>query len=327
MVNIDKESPLYYIISLAVHLMIILLIPVFSVVEEKKLDYTRVRVGTITKIEKTAPDNKKDKKEEIKNLEKKDQEKKIVKKKVEKKKPEKLKDKPKKVAQKKPTKPAKAKEPKKVVTSKPIETVRNVDSIFSDFDTLAVAEASRVVNSGRRPKREVVSLDKTSDLIEDREINSVDSSFNYEIEDTYEEFEAIDTEDFIAINETMEDLGEEGLEDLTTAEPEELVGAKSGLQYKSLDGESDVIWDSRNKRPVYPKEAELRGLKGTVKIVLEVDNYGRVRNVVMSKSGIPEIDRAVEKLARSWRVRLVKDGVYRSGKVQVQYEFNLKGRS
>lgn len=103
-------------------------------------------------------------------------------------------------------------------------------------------------------------------------------------------------------------------------------GLPSGYKLGLEDGDIIARWDSSNKEPVYPEKAELRGLQGTVKVRLDVNEKGEVLSLTIIKgSGVPEINRAIENIGRTWKIYLSKHGLRIKGKVILDYTFKLKG--
>ncbi|MGL5123065.1 MAG: energy transducer TonB [Fusobacteriaceae bacterium] len=101
-------------------------------------------------------------------------------------------------------------------------------------------------------------------------------------------------------------------------------GIPSGYKLGVLDGDIVANWDSNNRNPEYPEAAQLRGLNGTVKLRLTIDKYGNVLNSFFeSGSGVPEINLAIEKIARTWKINLTKKGTAVKGDVILEYRFRL----
>ncbi|MGL6064331.1 MAG: energy transducer TonB [Fusobacteriaceae bacterium] len=101
-------------------------------------------------------------------------------------------------------------------------------------------------------------------------------------------------------------------------------GIPSGYKLGALDGDVVANWDSNNRDPEYPEAAQLRGLNGTVKLRLTIDKYGNVLNSSFeSGSGVPEINLAIEKVARTWKINLTKKGNAVKGDVILEYRFRL----
>lgn len=99
-----------------------------------------------------------------------------------------------------------------------------------------------------------------------------------------------------------------------------------GIKYGAVNGESIVKWDPNNREPKYPEEAQLKGITGNVKAVLEVDKVGNVIKVNIKKSGERVLDKAIEEIAYTWKIKLLNNGNPVYGKVEVEYNFKLEGR-
>ena len=103
-------------------------------------------------------------------------------------------------------------------------------------------------------------------------------------------------------------------------------GLPSGYKLGIEDGDIIAKWDTKNKEPIYPEKAELRGMQGKVKVKLNIGANGQVINVSMEEgSGVPEIDNAIEKIARTWKIYLSKYGQKIKGQILLEYSFKLKG--
>lgn len=103
-------------------------------------------------------------------------------------------------------------------------------------------------------------------------------------------------------------------------------GVPSGYKLGAIDGDIEAKWNPNNRNPEYPQSAQLRGINGTVALLLNIDGNGNVRNVAFQrKSGYPEIDLAIEKIARTWKINLSKNGTTVQGDVVLEYNFKLVG--
>ncbi len=101
-------------------------------------------------------------------------------------------------------------------------------------------------------------------------------------------------------------------------------GIPSGYKLGAVDGDIIANWSPTNRDPEYPESAQLQGLNGTVSLRLTIDEYGNVRNVDFVKSsGVPAIDLAIEKVARTWKINLKKKNKIVSGDVILDYKFKL----
>ena len=116
----------------------------------------------------------------------------------------------------------------------------------------------------------------------------------------------------------------EGLDSNLASESDKLEGLPKGYKdIGSIDGNITGKWDESNKLPVYPESAELAGKTGTVVLKVYVTEEGRVERVEMGGSGVPELNRAVEKVARTWRIYLSKNGQRVYGNVTLEIPFRL----
>lgn len=107
----------------------------------------------------------------------------------------------------------------------------------------------------------------------------------------------------------------------------ETEGLPSGYKLGTEDGDIVAKWDSSNKEPVYPESAQLKGLHGSVKIRMNIDENGNVKELRLEKgSGVPEINNAIEEVGRTWKIYLSKNGLSVKGDVILEYNFTLKGK-
>lgn len=103
-------------------------------------------------------------------------------------------------------------------------------------------------------------------------------------------------------------------------------GLPSGYKLGVEDGDVVAKWDTNNLEPEYPESAQLRGMQGKVLLKMEIDENGRVSSVFIERgSGVPEINEAIEQIARTWRIYLTKNGLNIKGNVILEYSFKLKG--
>lgn len=107
----------------------------------------------------------------------------------------------------------------------------------------------------------------------------------------------------------------------------EIEGLPSGYKLGTEDGDIVAKWDSNNKEPVYPESAQLKGLHGSVKIRMNIDENGNVKELKLERgSGVPEINNAIEEVGRTWKIYLSKNGLSVKGDVILEYNFTLKGK-
>lgn len=107
----------------------------------------------------------------------------------------------------------------------------------------------------------------------------------------------------------------------------ETEGLPSGYRLGTEDGDIVARWDTSNREPVYPESAQLKGLHGSVKIRMNIDENGNVKTLKLEKgSGVPEINNAIEEVGRTWKIYLSKNGLSVKGDVILEYNFTLKGK-
>ncbi|MDR1832592.1 MAG: energy transducer TonB [Fusobacteriaceae bacterium] len=133
----------------------------------------------------------------------------------------------------------------------------------------------------------------------------------------------IESPDVIAINT---EVGNDITFDRILEEEEETIGLPGGYRLGTVDGDVVARWDDGNKEPVYPESAQLRGMHGTVRIRVTIDENGNITRFVMEKgSGVPEINQAIEEVGRTWKIYLSKRGLNVQGDVILDYNFTLRG--
>ncbi len=91
----------------------------------------------------------------------------------------------------------------------------------------------------------------------------------------------------------------------------------------SPDGSLTGKWDANNNLPRYPESAELKGKSGTVILKVYVTEEGKVERVEMQGSGVPELNSAIEQVARSWKIYLSRNGQRVYGDVTLEIPFRL----
>ncbi|MGL6114589.1 MAG: energy transducer TonB [Cetobacterium sp.] len=105
-------------------------------------------------------------------------------------------------------------------------------------------------------------------------------------------------------------------------------GLPSGYKLGVEDGDIIAKWDPENKEPTYPESAQKRGMQGVVKLRLTIDPKGNVDALTLEKgSGVPEINFAIEEIARTWKIYLSKNGLNIKGDVILEYNFKLVGKN
>lgn len=92
----------------------------------------------------------------------------------------------------------------------------------------------------------------------------------------------------------------------------------------SIDGNLTGRWEKSNRLPNYPEVAELKGRTGKVILLIEVSENGRVQRVrFKSKSGVPELDSSIEKVANTWIIHLSRGGKRVYGSITIDIPFRL----
>lgn len=141
-----------------------------------------------------------------------------------------------------------------------------------------------------------------------------DDPLDYEIDNDVVLEDRDDSSDELVFKALVEKDGAEGLPS----------GYKLGVE----DGDVVAKWDPSNREPEYPEAALLRGMQGKVKLKMQIDETGKVSSVYIEKgSGVPEINEAIEKIARTWKIYLNKNGLNIKGNVTLEYSFKLVGTS
>ena len=278
---------------LILHIIFLYIIPGFSKIIIKEPKVNKITIGIINQEIESAP-----KKQLITNNEKL--------KKVEKKEAK-----------------SKKEESKKILTT---------TQSFDDLEVMTAIESPRTIpNKGIQEKPDIIKIEDKPLNIGNKEVklNQVEDINVENIDNKLEDIEAenIDTvSNSIDINDSEDTVEDIKWDNMMSEENPDIIGPKSGLKYGAVDGKSTVVWDPSNKEPTYPIEAEKNAQTADVRIILDVDASGKVLQVKITKTGVDVIDRAVEKVARAWNVKLINSGMSVSGSVMVIYQFKLKGR-
>jgi protein TonB len=104
-------------------------------------------------------------------------------------------------------------------------------------------------------------------------------------------------------------------------------GAVAGSQPVLLGGELSVSCTERTA-PAYPKQSLRLGEQGKTVLLVELDELGRVANVlVKTKSGFPRLDEAAINAVKSWRCNPAKqNGIAVRSVASQPFNFTIKGR-
>lgn len=188
-------------------------------------------------------------------------------------------------------------------------------------------------------QKEELGIDRVKNIFIDEESSKQKESVGIEYQEEKERNEnlSIEKKDLTKQLEAVDGLGGKSDEDLgENRDSEGIKGERekdgdNGIPFGYKFGVDKGIkakWDQRNKNPKYPETAELRGMQGKIKLRLKVDKNGRVIDVVIEKgSGVPEINQVTEEVARTWIIKLIRNGMNVEGNVVVEYTFKLKGAS
>lgn len=190
-----------------------------------------------------------------------------------------------------------------------VEVMTNVQPKSSGYREVAVLET---------PKKElqsgVTSKNKASENI----------TLSKELISAENEKLELNDEDKIAFNS---EIGKDSSFDRILQISGETEGLPSGYRLGTEDGDIVARWDTSNREPVYPESAQLKGLHGSVKIRMNIDENGNVKTLKLEKgSGVPEINNAIEEVGRTWKIYLSKNGLSVKGDVILEYNFTLKGK-
>lgn len=310
--KINKRDTISFSLALILNIIIVLLIPEYKIedVKDKKLKVGLVALEkekTSSKEKKTTPAkkpvNKSEKFEKSKTAEKKD----------------------------------KSQTEKEISVPKKEEVKKEKSLSLEDVSKTIKAPSLNVINTvGMKPRK---SNDVVSGAIpamkkeikferEDKVgIKTDDIKFN---DNLALDKEKRDTEiNNIAIENNgnlLNDLDKEISTESIKVDEGKVEGLPSGYKLGVDDGDIIARWDSANQEPQYPESAQLRGLQGSVRVKLDVNEKGEVVNLIIDKgSGVPEINSAIEKIGRTWKIYLSKHGLSIKGRVILDYTFKLKG--
>lgn len=238
--------------------------------------------------------------------------------------------------QKKPVSAKKAiqkKEPVKKNTEIPTpkkEEVKKEKSLsLSSVSKTIKAPSINVMNT------KSVNTKKSNDLLADA-LKGTKKELKFEREEKLGmRTENIEFNDTLAFDKTIQDRDTENMfidesediviESIKTDEGK-VEGLPSGYKLGVSDGDIIAKWDSGNQEPKYPESAQLKGLQGSVRVKIDVNEKGEVVNLIIDKgSGVPEINSAIEAIGRTWKIYLSKHGLSIKGRVVLDYTFKLKG--
>lgn len=291
--NINKRDKLSFFLALIINLIIVLLIPGYKIEDIKE---GKLKVGLVA-LEK----------EKVFSKEKK----KVVSTK----------------------KPVNKKEPVKknieIPTPKKEEVKKEKSLSLDSISKTIKAPSINIMNTVNKSKK------KSNDLVADA-IKGSKKELKFEREEKLGmRTENIEFNDVLAMDKTIEDKEKDNLlideqEDMSIEsikiDEGKVEGLPSGYKLGVSDGDIIARWDKNNQEPKYPESAQLRGLQGSVKVKIDVNEKGEVVNLIIDKgSGVPEINNAIESIGRTWKIYLSKNGLSIKGRVILDYTFKLKG--
>ena len=291
--NINKRDKLSFFLALLINIVIVLLIPGYKIEDIKE---GKLKVGLVA-LEKEKVYSKEQKKT---------------------------------VSAKKPVQ---KKEPVKKNTEIPPPKKQEIKQEKS----LSLASVSKAIKapSINIMNTKSLSTKKSNDLLSDA-LKGTKKEIKFEREEKLGmRTENIEFNDTLALDKTIQDRDNENMfiddsediviESIKTDEGQ-VEGLPSGYKLGVSDGDIIARWDSGNQEPKYPESAQLKGLQGSVRVKIDVNEKGEVVNLIIDKgSGVPEINSAIEAIGRTWKIYLSKHGLSIKGRVVLDYTFKLKG--
>lgn len=291
--NINKRDKLSFFLALLINIVIVLLIPGYKIEDIKE---GKLKVGLVA-LEKEKVYSKEQKKT---------------------------------VSAKKPVQ---KKEPVKKNTEIPTPKKEEIKKEKS----LSLASVSKTIKapSINIMNTKSLSTKKSNDLLFDA-LKGTKKEIKFEREEKLGmRTENIEFNDILALDKTIQDRDNENMfiddrediviESIKTDEGQ-VEGLPSGYKLGVSDGDIIARWDSGNQEPKYPESAQLKGLQGSVRVKIDVNEKGEVVNLIIDKgSGVPEINSAIEAIGRTWKIYLSKHGLSIKGRVVLDYTFKLKG--
>lgn len=182
-------------------------------------------------------------------------------------------------------------------------------------DKTDLRETSNELKDELLAKKNIKDAKKNVEPSEDTELDTKPS------DKAFEENTDIKEKDIKIDSKNSEEVGFKSM-----VNKEGVEGLPSGYKLGVEDGDVVAKWDTNNLEPEYPESAQLRGMQGKVLLKMEIDENGRVSSVFIERgSGVPEINEAIEQIARTWRIYLTKNGLNIKGNVTLEYSFKLKG--
>lgn len=309
-----KDDGISILLSIVINVVIILLIPSLAT---EKIENKKIKVGLVayenknrTKIEGKRNTNS--------------SEKKVSQELIKEKKPSK----------KETLKEEKPLEKKKTESNTEAKKTNKIDldalnSIATNISTPKVEVLTNVysgskikeIDKVKTPKKE---FGKNSGIASEKKLNEDIELSKESVSSEREEFD-LKVEEKIAFNS---EIGKDESFDRIFQISGETEGLPSGYKLGTEDGDIVARWDNSNREPVYPESAQLKGLHGSVRIRMYIDEAGNIRSLHLEKgSGVPEINNAIEEVGRTWKIYLSKNGLSVKGNVILEYNFILKGKT
>ena len=268
--NINKRDKLSFFLALLINIVIVLLIPGYKIEDIKE---GKLKVGLVA-LEKEKVYSKEQKKT---------------------------------VSAKKPVQ---KKEPVKKNTEIPTPKKEEIKKEKS----LSLASVSKTIKapSINIMNTKSLSTKKSNDLLSDA-LKGTKKEIKFEREEKLGmRTENIEFNDTLALDKTIQDRDNENMfiddsediviESIKTDEGQ-VEGLPSGYKLGVSDGDIIARWDSGNQEPKYPESAQLKGLQGSVRVKIDVNEKGEVVNLIIDKgSGVPEINSAIEAIGRTWKI-------------------------
>lgn len=291
--NINKRDKLSFFLALLINIVIVLLIPGYKIEDIKE---GKLKVGLVA-LEKEKVYSKEQKK----------------------------------------TVPAKKPVQKKEPVKKNTEIPTPKKEEIKKEKSLSLASVSKTIKapSINIMNTKSLSTKKSNDLLSDA-LKGTKKEIKFEREEKLGmRTENIEFNDTLALDKTIQDRDNENMfiddsediviESIKTDEGQ-VEGLPSGYKLGVSDGDIIARWDSGNQEPKYPESAQLKGLQGSVRVKIDVNEKGEVVNLIIDKgSGVPEINSVIEAIGRTWKIYLSKHGLSIKGRVVLDYTFKLKG--
>ena len=245
--NINKRDKLSFFLALLINIVIVLLIPGYKIEDIKE---GKLKVGLVA-LEKEKVYSKEQKKT---------------------------------VSAKKPVQ---KKEPVKKNTEIPTpkkEEIKKEKSLsLTSVSKTIKAPSINIMNT------KSLSTKKSNDLLSDA-LKGTKKEIKFEREEKLGmRTENIEFNDTFALDKTIQDRDNENMfiddsediviESIKTDEGQ-VEGLPSGYKLGVSDGDIIARWDSGNQEPKYPESAQLKGLQGSVRVKIDVNEKGEVVNLI-----------------------------------------------